>query len=92
VQGNETLQQLIDAIGDDPLLCCPLLSGGISPFQLRRENPLRSHTSLKGDPPEDPDRVLAQTRSGPTSPIQNDEYLATFGVTFTPKPGQPVSQ
>jgi hypothetical protein len=68
--GNEGLQQFVDAIGHDPLLRCPFLSGGIAPVQLGREDPLRSHAGLmKGDTPEDPDGVLAQTRSGPTSPI-----------------------
>src|ERR1035437_6753062 len=70
VLSYESLQQFIDPIGHDPLLRCPFLSGGIAPFQPRCENPLRSHTGLmKGDTPEDPDRVLAQTRCGPTSPI-----------------------
>src|ERR1035437_2058409 len=94
VLGNEGLQQFIDPIGDDPLLRCPFLSSGIAPVQLGREDLLRSHAGLmKGDAPEDPDRVLAQTRSGPTSPIENDEYLATLWRNFHAKPwttGVPV--
>src|ERR1700758_4424020 len=70
VLGNERLQLFIDTIGHDPSLRCPFLSGGIAPFQLRCDDPLRSYSGLmKGDKPEDPYRVFAQARSGPTRPI-----------------------
>jgi hypothetical protein len=55
VLGNECIQQFIDAIGHDPSLRCPFFSSGVASFELRCEDPLRSHTGLmKGNTPEDP--------------------------------------
>jgi hypothetical protein len=77
--GNESFQQLIDAIGHNPLLRGSLFSGGIASLKLRRENPLRSHAGLmKGDTPEHPDGVFPQARSGATCPVNDDKYFATF--------------
>jgi hypothetical protein len=76
---DEPLQQILDAIRNDPTFLLSFLSRWIAPIHPCGKDLLRCCAGLvQGHLSVWADGVLAQLCAGAASAIQNHEYLATF--------------